>query len=237
MNQSPVLINVGCGSTISDRWINIDKSLNAWISNYPRLKVTLGKLRLIPPSVRNIPFPKGIHYRDIHKNGLPGEDNSADWVYNSHLIPCMTRAETQALFTETFRVLKPGGKTRIVTADMRRMALTWQRHTQAYLEGDRKTLLEGWESDPTKNELPNGDLLNLRLGLHWFSRSGMPRWRRFFDYPIQYIYDFESVAHLLGNIGFTDITSKNMYESEMPDVRIIETRSDSIYVEATKPFP
>ncbi len=235
MNNKPVLINIGCGSTVSNDWINIDKSLNAWISNYPRLKSTLGRLHLIPPSVRNIPFPKGIRYRDIHKKGLPGADNSADWVYNSHLIPCMTRSQTEALFAETYRVLKPGGKTRIVTADMGIMAKNWQRYTKAYLESDRQTLLEGWEEDKAKSDLPNGDLLNLRLALHWFSRSGMPRWRRFFDYPIQYIYDFESLAYLLQKVGFTDVTSKNMFESEMPSIREIETRDNSIYAEATKP--
>ena len=232
--SSPVLLNIGCGSTVSLRWINIDKSLNAWISNYPRVKGLLKALRLVPASVRNIDFPKGIRYRDIHKRGLPAADGSVDWIYNSHLIPCMTYEQTRALFAESYRVLKPGGRMRVVTADLHRMAVSWQRYTQAYLEGDRDTLMEGWESE-VAGDTPLGDLLNRRLGLHWFSRSGMPRWRRFFDYPIQYVYDFESLKHLLEGVGFVDVVAKDMYETEMPDVRVIETRPDSVYVEGGKP--
>lgn len=122
---------------------------------------------------------------------------------------------------------------RIVTADLRRMAIDWQRYTQAYLNGDRATLMAGWESEVAA-DTPLGDLLNRRLGLHWFSRAGMPRWRRFFDYPIQYAYDAESLAFLLRKVGFVDVLAKDMFESEMPDVRVIETRANSVYVEAVK---
>lgn len=231
--SSLVLLNIGCGSTISPRWINIDKSLNAWISNYPRLKGCLKALRLVPASVRKIDFPKGIRYHDVHKRGLPGADNSVDWIYNSHLIPCMTVEQARALFAESYRVLKPGGRMRVVTADLHRMAVDWQRYTQAYLNGDRKSLMEEGESE-VDPDTPLGDLLNRRLGLHWFSRAGMPRWRRFFDYPIQYAYDFHSLKHLLESVGFTDVVRRDMYESDMPDVRVIETRTDSVYVEAGK---
>lgn len=231
--SEPVLINIGCGSTISPKWINIDKSLNAWISNYPRVKSVLKACRLVPASVRNVDFPPGIRYRDVHKRGLPCADNSVDWIYNSHLIPCMTYDEARALFAESFRSLKPGGRMRVVTADLHRMAVDWQRYTLAYLQGDRNVLMEGWENDVAA-DTPIGDLLNRRLGLHWFSRSGMPRWRRFFDYPIQYAYDFDSLKHLLESVGFRDVLEKQMYESDMPDVRTIETRPDSVYLEAGK---
>lgn len=230
---SPILINIGCGSTISPRWINLDKSLNAWISNYPLLKGILKQFRLLPKSVRDVDFPKGIRYRDVHKQGLPACDNSVDWIYNSHLIPCMTREQTRKLFLESFRVLKPGGRMRVVTADLRSMAQSWNDLTRAYLNGDRTTLMEGLQ-DKIPDDLPLGDLLNRRLGLHWFSRSGMPRWRRFFDYPIQYVYDYESLAYLLEQAGFEGIIKTTMFVSEMPDIHQIETRKDSVYVEATK---
>jgi predicted SAM-dependent methyltransferase len=86
-------LNLGCGVTFHDDWINID-----FVSTNP--VVTAHDLR------RGIPYP----------------DNHFDVVYHSHVLEHFTKSDGLRFIYECHRVLKPNGLLRVVVPDLEEIA-------------------------------------------------------------------------------------------------------------------
>ena len=91
-----IRINIGSGDWTNDGWTNLDYPSD-WYKNAQK------KHKIIPYDIRN--------------DALPFPDNSVTSVYCSHVIEHIENKFIEHLFSEIYRVLKPGGCARICCPD------------------------------------------------------------------------------------------------------------------------
>jgi predicted SAM-dependent methyltransferase len=215
-------VNLGCGTKALPDWINIDITLNIPFSKIPFLKRVLFKLRLIPEEAYRMRWPRGTVWHDIRR-GLPFDDNTVDYIYSAHFLEHMKKAEAVKVLIECHRVLKKGGLIRIVVPDLEILA-------QRYNERDTKFFESNNFLNPAEKEKIADAFLK---SLNFFPRE---RWQRM--YAGQYhlwMYDFDSLYCMLGDCGFKQIEKKNPSESQMPDIKKLDERSDyNLCLEARK---
>ncbi len=121
--SSLVKINLGCGLAVAKGWINVDGSLNALMAHWPR---AIHKM-LYRASGANRYYTCDQYcslledHQFVHHNlsyGIPFADESVDFVYSSHFLEHLHRQDALHLLQESFRVLKPGGLTRVGVPDL-----------------------------------------------------------------------------------------------------------------------
>ncbi|MBX2997181.1 MAG: methyltransferase domain-containing protein [Caldilineaceae bacterium] len=222
-------INIGCGSVAADGWLNIDKSPNAWLAKHRTIRSLLIALKVAPKSTQEAQYRSDIELLDIHKKPLPVADGSVEWIYTSHLIGSMNRAQALKLMKECSRVLRPGGRLRIVTPDLEKVAQDWLNKIQAYFQQDR-----AYFTDCTDQNVAIGDCFVESMNLKLFTGTSMNKIQKAFHYPVQYIYDFDSLELLLHQAGFGRVEKSDYRQSAMPDVEQLDVRPGSLYVEAIK---
>ncbi len=222
-------INLGSGFNGLPGWINLDHSIPARASKLKFLLPVLAAMRLIPRESARKEWPP-IRIHDCRK-ALPFTNDSADCIYTSHFLEHLYRHETLRLLKECFRVLKPGGRIRIVLPNLEKLC-------RAYLERDLAKLSR---RPPRDNTLPYtiADYLVMQFFPHELNGAHPPsRWVRFrehFPARHQWMYDLESISVLLREAGFTQITEQPWGESKIPDVRKLDLKPDvSLYLEARK---
>ncbi len=101
------LLNIGCGTTYDDHWINLD---------------------LVSHSSDVIAF-------DILQT-LPVPDSSIDVVYASHLLEHLAPHEVPRFMGELFRILKPSGILRVVVPDLEQIVSEYIRALKAAKHGN-----------------------------------------------------------------------------------------------------
>ncbi|MFL5763687.1 MAG: class I SAM-dependent methyltransferase [Bacteroidia bacterium] len=133
MSELPYL-NLGCGSSFSTSWTNID-----FVSGSPHVKAH--------NLLKGIPFP----------------DQSFELVYHSHVLEHFPKNAAPEFIAECYRVLKPGGVIRIAIPDLEQIALNYVRYLNEAAEGqtgaDQKyewTLLEMY--DQVVREYSGGEM-------------------------------------------------------------------------------
>ena len=100
-------LNIGCGTSGIEGWVNIDNSPSILLARLP-----LGKRIFRTPD-----WPRSARRIDVRKR-IPYPDSSVFCIYSSHTFEHFTYEESQAVARECFRVLKPGGVLRIVAPDL-----------------------------------------------------------------------------------------------------------------------
>ena len=143
--------------------------------------------------------------------GLPFPNNSADYIFNEHFIEHLTRDQGILFFKECFRVLRSGGTLRIACPDLR--ATVNDYLTDSFK--DREWLQK---LCPHLMGKSNCELLNI----------SMREWGH------QYIYDEDDLRGALQEAGFDGsvILITKPGQSDIPDLQNLETRADSIVIEA-----
>jgi len=100
-------LNIGCGTSGIEGWVNIDNSPSILLSRLP-----FGRQIFRTPD-----WPRNVRRADVRKR-IPFPDSSVSCIYCSHTFHHLTYEESQALARECFRVLRPSGVLRIVVPDL-----------------------------------------------------------------------------------------------------------------------
>jgi len=95
-------INVACGASFAEGWVNVDF----------------------------LPGSKEVRQVNI-LNGLPFADNSCDVIYASHFLEHLTIEMAESFLRESYRVLRAGGRIRIVVPDLEEICSTYIKYRQS----------------------------------------------------------------------------------------------------------
>lgn len=231
--SNPRLLHLGCGLIAPAEWLNVDGSLNAKLAKRPRLRRLLGRLRLIPRSFTEIPWPENIQVVDLRKR-LPFADGSFDAVFSSHLLEHIFRDEALRLLKEAHRVLKPGGRCRSLVPDLGAIV-------QEYLGDPNIKLFD--VSDEIQND-PARKMCH-RLGMRGECQERvnpiMRVYRALKDFHShKWMYDGPSLIKLMTEAGFVDCQVRGLHQSEIPHIDKVEVpgrveNGTGVIVEGTKP--
>ncbi len=179
-----VYVQYGCGLCAPEGWLNFDASPTLRARSVP----VLGLL-----AKRMVAFPKEVRYGDI-RAGLPVADKSVDAVYCSHVLEHLSLEDCRLALANTFRILKPGGRFRLVMPDLR-----W--YVDQYLadgtpDAAHRLMRETILGQPSR---PRGFMNAMR---EWMGNS---RHRWMWDYP--------AMEHELFAAGFRDIRRASIGDS------------------------
>jgi len=113
-------INFGCFNSNIDGWIGVDHALrHIIVQRIPLIGFLLWKIRILNETQydwhKRGRF-KTVIYGDIRKR-LKFETDSVDYIYSSHLLEHLFKAEALLFLKECFRILKKEGKIRICLPD------------------------------------------------------------------------------------------------------------------------
>lgn len=147
---------------------------------------------------------------------IPCETASVAAVYSSHMIEHLDKSEARAFLAEVRRVLHPGGVVRIAAPDLSMIAEDY------VATGDADRFVAGIHMG-----------LDRPAGLR-----GWAKWTVVGPRHHLWMYDGESLARLLRETGFADVTvmppgSTRIAGPGQLDLR--EREAESVYVEAVRP--
>lgn len=201
-----VKINLGCGLAVCDGWVNVDASLNALVSGWPRS----AHRALYRLSGANRYYSRDEYcallenHHFVHHDaalGLPFADGVADFVYSSHFLEHLFKEEAQHVLRESFRVLKPGGVIRVCVPDL-------AHALSLYGAGRKREMLENYFFVEDRSSY---------LARH------------------KYMYDFELLKTGIEAAGFTNVRRNAYREGRTPDIGRLDNRPDeTLFVEAQK---
>lgn len=215
MNQrkTPVRLNLGCGLMTPEAWVNVDGSWNARLAKHPIIRRTLSKIGLLSRDQLNVPWNSNVFIHDIRK-GLPFPDESASAIYASHVLEHLYVEEAQQAIREAYRVLVPGGVIRVVVPDLSAIV-------QEYID------LSARGQALQDSDLRPADQFNQKLLMRWPSPKASKSlyrvygaWQDFHSH--KWMYDLDSLTHLLRREGFVEVEGKSCHESRMEDIKSVE---------------
>lgn len=157
---------------------------------------------------------------------FPLPDACLDHVYSEHMIEHVPYAGGRAMLAECFRVLRPGGRIRIVTPDLQFLV---------DLAGEPKSeLQEAYIHWACNRYVPDAPAPSACFAINNFVRN----WRHTF------IYDKPTMAHALEASGFREVREYPLNRSEVPQLAGLENETrmapgflelESMVFEAEKP--
>jgi len=203
------------------------KIIKTYLQSHAVKKLQVGCGGQLRPDWLNANFESwrnGTIFLDATKP-FPIEDGQFDFVFSEHMIEHITHEQGMHMLSECLRVLKPGGVIRLSTPDLQFLiALYGVQKTaveEAYVQWASKslpTIIEGCEDTFVINN---------------FVR----------DWGHQFIYDEKTLSASLEHVGFGDVTTVIVNQSDYPELMSMESESrmpegflklESIVVEAVK---
>lgn len=197
-------MQLGCGpGATKTAWIDCDGSWNARANGLP------GPIQAMLRTVSKMigggatAFPAHVRYVDL-RSRLPFADESVDAVYASHVWEHLHWDVAEAATRECFRILRPGGRIRLIVPDLR-------ERIDAYRN----------DADPQA-----ALTLQKHLLFHPMTRQGNPLYRVYqalteFHFH-KVMYDFKLMADLLVRSGFREPGQCGYLESAIPEIQDVE---------------
>lgn len=155
---------------------------------------------------------------DLETTDLPFPACSVETVVCMSAINYFTRPRAMQLVREMHRVLRAGGVCRIGVQDMKSLA-------ERYVRGDTGFFFQKLPDGRDRFEGPTiGDKFAA-----WFYGYAIGARR------CQYFYDYDSLAYLVREAGFSLVERKAYRESRIPEVAQLDNRADQMFfLEAVK---
>jgi predicted SAM-dependent methyltransferase len=155
---------------------------------------------------------------DISRYDLPFRDDGLEAVVCMSAINYFTRRRAEELVRETFRVLRQGGVCRMGVQDMRALS-------ERYLRNDTEFFFQKLPDGKDRFEGPTiGD--KFAAWFYGYAIKGM---------PCRYFYDYDSLAYLFKEAGFSIVDKKQFRESRLKGIELIDNRPDQMFfLEAVK---
>jgi len=142
------------------------------------------------------------HYR------LP--DNAFDFVYSEHMIEHVPLSAAQAMLTEAYRVLRPGGVVRVATPDLEKLL--------ALKKADIGEVERKYIADVIEWVMPDAVVRNFCTYLNIFVR----------EWDHTFIYDRATLAALIERVGYSDVIACEVGTSRHPELRGIEHHGQEV---------
>lgn len=205
-------LHLGCGKNVLDGWLNTDACRPMGQSTVP----VLGR------------GGRGVRYLDAARRFPFGNEFRFDYVFSEHLIEHLSLALGIAMLEECFRILKPGGKIRITTPDLRFVIGICREDKSAIEKEYVDWVADGLALPPRLRSVPSDTIVVNRFMRGWGH---------------QFIYDEKTLSLALLSAGFSGVTRCELNESDDDALRGIEYESrlphgylalESMTLEATK---
>ena len=213
-----IRVNIGCGRTPTQGWLNLDNSMSLRLLHYHFFILILQKLNLINRSqLEFIQFAREnkIVYGDATK-GLKLQGETVDVIYSSHMFEHLDKIDASIFLVESFRVLRPGGIIRIVVPDIKKFISIYNETEDAddFIEATYLCV-------PRPRSFK--DLISFFLvGARHH----------------QWMYDGRSLSKILMKFGFINSVILSPGQTKIMDYGLLdlwERSTESIFVEAMKP--
>ncbi len=189
-----------------------DARINEYLLSNLTRKLHLGAGSNILPGWLNAdisPHSKDVLAIDLSKP-LPFEDETFDYVASEHFIEHLNLPDGVKFLSECLRVLKRGGMIRLSTPDITRLlALYGNQPTdiqKKYADWVTKTFIGG-----VKGYNPTLILNNM-----------------FYNWGHRFIYDQSLLASVMSQVGFADLTARQVNESLDPNLANIENHGHAV---------
>lgn len=214
----PLYVQYGCGDCAPKEWVNFDASPRLRIDRLP----VLGRLlRLATPP----PLPENARWGDICR-GLPIPDDRAAGVYCSHVLEHLPREELKIALSQTKRMLRAGGRFRMVVPDLQWRA---RRYVESAVSGDPMAA--------------DRFLYSCLLGtLNWARGIDALLRRRYSLNAHLWMYDYASLKAQLEEAGFAAVRPCEPGDADDPMFALVEDRGRffdggerELAIEAIKP--
>jgi predicted SAM-dependent methyltransferase len=105
--EGEIKLNIGCGISVAEGWVNIDNSPTVLLSRLP-----FGRQIFRTPN-----WPRSVRRMDVRKR-ITFPDASVRYIYSSHTFEHFSYEDSLKVARECYRVLAPGGVLRIVVPDL-----------------------------------------------------------------------------------------------------------------------
>lgn len=210
-------INIGCGKTPTDSWLNFDNSPAIMMANSPFIYYMFKKFNFLnKEQIKNIEWNKKnkILFADAKKK-IPLPNDSVECIYTSHMIEHLSQEESVSFLKEALRVLEPGGILRVVVPDLKRAVNSYIQTQDA--DAFMKSILL---APPPLNTIKQ------KISL-FFTGYRHHQW----------MYDEKSLSKLIKGAGFSQVFVHDAGETNIlnhENLNLYERSKDSIYVEGLK---
>ncbi len=211
-------VNIGCGMSPTEGWLNYDNSLSLRASKLPgwfiRFVRRVGVITEATFAYICFSRNSAIRFCDATKR-IPLPDGSVEVLYSSHMLEHLDNQEAELFLKEGYRVLSKDGVIRIAVPGLS------QKINQYMMDNDADLFMQSLHTCQSK---PKALFARLKLtvaGLrhhHW-------------------MYDEQSLCRLLESLGYRNAIAlppgKTRIHNPGP-LNLSERIEESIYVEAIK---
>src|SRR5262245_52010216 len=136
--RPPFRLNMGCGAAPTDTWINFDNSLSVVIGRNPIVSALAQTFRIVAGENERMLLTArtaNVRHANVVRR-IPVAAQTVEVLYSSHMVEHLDRQEVKRFLGEAMRVLRKGGRLRIVVPDLRWMV---ERYTE---DGDADAFIE-----------------------------------------------------------------------------------------------